>query len=388
MVLNHDDAVYRYVGEFRGIVSLGPSSGERFDDFVVRRNPDVFAVVQAPPQETAGLAGDRSPASFAFASTLVSTDGVSFAPLAADPDCGGKAPGAALALVVEDATAGTVDNVFQFEAQLESLVVDCPGCDRSQSLCADDTAAADATTPFFEVGQNVDVNLSWWNDHAPDRADILYRVAVYDVACGLLGQVAATRVAAADVAVVDPGQATAGPVLATLAGPALSFVPAASGDYCAVAVEFYDSNADTCPDGFERALPSDLCPAGCTCIGDPDQNPSTAFLTFDFQVSGGCSAGTSMIDRNTLFLTKDPVSPADRVVFAWSTLGPVGLYNVHVTPFKQLLADPAVRDQTPVLAEALFELTVTESLPVCDGVMYVGAFEQALCLSRRSLPDP
>ena len=195
-----------------------------------------------------------------------------------------------------------------------------------------------------------------------------------------------TPIASADVVpVIDPGQTSSGATFVRLLTPGLTFVPVSSGEHCAVVVEFYDQNSDSCPDGWEGTP----CPASCTCTTDPDENASTGVITRDFRVSSACVEGASDLDRWSLRVVKDTVSPS-AVTVSWQSLATVADYNVHVADRKQSLQDPTIRDEVPVWRHVPRSFSITGDIASdCPGdLRYIAVFEAAICPSSRSLPDP
>lgn len=387
-----NDTVYAYTGVLSGLISLGGSTGEVWDSFEVRRNPDVFALLQFPGGEDAGVAAERSLSSAPFANVLSSQDGVTFTPLLTEPGCTqnplvARPPNAFVGLVVRDETADTIDNLAQVEAKLSELSLACASCPLAQSPCGTNPESGQATMPSFEVGASIDVGAGWWNERAPDLSRLWLHFEVYDASCSAVFALGATAIASADVLpVIDSGQTSMGARFVRLSAPGLSFVPASLGEHCAMVIEYYDQNSDNCPDGWE-GIP---CPVGCACTTDPDQNPSTGVITRDFRVSGACIDGVSDLDRASLRAVKDTIAPAS-VVLSWQPQSiVVSDYNVHITDRKQALQDPTIRDEVPVWRFVPRELSVTGDVDSgCPGELrYIAVFEAAICPSSRSLSDP
>jgi len=392
-VISEDDATYTFSGVFRGLLSLGASTGERWDDFEVLRDRDLFAVVQLPPGEDAALPAELSSGTIAWRNVMQSNDGTSFTPLATAPGCGTvgspRPPNTFVGLEVADTTTDSIDNVFQVESKLVSLELDCPGCPIRQNECSANTGGVDATAPLIEVGQDVDISFTWWNEHAPEIDAILWRVAVWDVPCGLISQVPGPVFMQDVTPVVAAGQDVQPATLMTITPPVrwAGGASTASG-HCVQVIEFYDTNLPTkdgCPDGWEGTP----CPAACSCIADPDQNIATGVIQLDFDVADPClPVGVSGLDANTLMLARDAIDPS-LTLLEWQSLGPVRSYNLHATGSKPALADATIRDDVPVWRRVDVALSVTDELrPECRLPSMVRVFEADGCPSARSLADP
>lgn len=399
-----DDATYAYAGAFMGLASLGATSGEIWDDFVVKRNPDNFVVILAPPGLNAALPAEMSsgaaPASYLataasvpFHNVYTSTDGQTWARLAAQTNCLTPA-NAFVGLEVKDADAGPpdVDNLFQTESKPTSVVLSCPTCTTTRNLCGADKGPADYALPVFEVNKPIDINLGWWNEHVPDVDYLYWRVDLYQNGCPNDSLATATWLSRADRRpVTDKGQVNApGAQYMTLATPLTTFTPLAAGDYCAMITELYDKNLDCCPDGFETTPGGVGCPPACSNVADPDQNAATGVLARPFTVELACTpAVASELNRPSLRLVKNDVD-ASKTNLSWQTNGATGRYNIHLTESKSELAEPTIRTVVPPYARVVGALNYTMAVPapVLNDLQYVAVFQNDGCASGWSLVDP
>ena len=158
----------------------------------------------------------------AWGSILTSGDGLSWAPRAPfDPAFCFNPGNPFVQLEVEETTNQNL--LFENEARLVTLELDCPTCPVTRNRCNENRAEAERFPPLPTVGEALSVRVGWWNEHLGDDA-LLLRASVLDADCDAAGSVVASAtLVAGDV----PGQLAGSAGLQSLAG-VLGGEPAAS----------------------------------------------------------------------------------------------------------------------------------------------------------------
>jgi hypothetical protein len=336
------DAVYRFTGPLVGLVASDPAGvGEAWDDLVVQRRHDVFVVITQPPGEDVALPLEVGDDALITDSILVSTDGVAFTPLALAPGC--VNPGNPYVQVEVEETDPAGGHLFDREARIVSVELDCPTCPKGPQDCSANTSIAAATEVQPVEDEPHDVVVSWWNERLLDE-DLIFEAQLWSGPCDASG---AAIGSVSGRVVGDPGQAGGPPRVGTFRiGP---LTPPDPGAYCVVVKEMHDANRDCCPDG-EETTPLAGCPGPCVSVAASDSNPSTAFVLREIFVSGTCTPRTPDVGRDgpddvdgdgsldeinldggSLRVAFGP-GGTDEVVLSWSrldTLVPPARYNVR-----------------------------------------------------------
>lgn len=381
------DATWRFTGTLSGLSASDPAgAGEAWSSFEVERRPDVFALVAFPAGEEAALAVDLSDAAVISASTLLSDDGATFWPRPAGSGCFN--PGNAFVqLEVEEVTDQSL--LFENEAHVVRVDVDCPTCRVGVAACADNLALTERLRPTPTVGESHDVRVSWWNEHLSDGDTLLFRASVWDAPCD---SASGSLVASGGVVVgTDPGQLGTGPVLREAA--VLTFTPASAGPHCVVIEELHDLNGDCCGDGFEDVpLGEPGCPGACVATGATDSNPSTRILLRDVTFAATCApAAASNLAGDSLRVTRpagDPVVTTVEWALVDGDLFPQR-YNVHVIDGDRFGGTACFSAGAPVLDVVVGETSRSYDLPAggVGKVLWLKVFETDGCPAGASLPD-
>ncbi|MEM7247512.1 MAG: hypothetical protein AAF533_19405 [Acidobacteriota bacterium] len=387
------DTTFLFASSQAGVVASNPaSSGEVFDNFVVERRPDVFAVVQLPEGGDAGLPLDVSDDSLQSDALLVSSDGVSFAAPTAGAGCSNRG-NPAVQLEIEELTDRSL--LFENEARLQTLRLDCATCPTGPASCTVNLAADESRLPTFTVGETVTVGVDWWNQHL-GTSRLLLRTSAWSGTCS-----APTAMVSSATRVVGDfdGQDVVGAQLLSEEG-LLDFVPGMSGDMCVVVEEFHDTNDDCCADGREADGafddPGGVCGGGpaCTPVAPSDSNPSTVLLLRQLAIEDPCVPSTvSELDGSSLRLAKVPADPT-LTELRWTDLGmPIGAsYNLHVMARRPLSDGACFEEEAPVLqqlvgTEAEVVRMVQLDAPTDGNVLWLAVFETDGCPSGSSVPD-
>jgi hypothetical protein len=377
------DPTFRMTGRLLGLVASDPaSSGEAWDALAVERRPDVFTVVRLPPGEDVGLPLDVSTDSVISGSVLLSSDGVTYAPLGEAPGC--VNPGNPFVqLEVEDIVG---DRLFEQEAHVVALALTCPTCPTGPDACLENAAAAERRRTVYTEGRVHDVTVSWWNEHLSDADRLIFRASAWDAPCSAVGALVAEGTL---VVGPDDGQRTAGPVLRT--ATVASFTPPVEGAYCVVVEEWHDLNGDCCPDGAETVpIPGGSCPGPCAPAPGSDSNPSTAITVRDVRVEAACTpVAASNLDGRSLRVER---TNGDRVrtTLRWDVVDPFTFparYNFHLMEAEAIGAGLAFLDVAPIVDRPVGVLTRDYDLtpPAGGRALWMSINETDGCPSGNSL---
>ena len=392
------DATWRLAGWYAGLTASDPAgAGEAWDDFRVERRPDVFAVVAFPPGADAGLPLDVSDLSLASQSVLESADGTSFSPLGLRAGCAN--PGNPFVqLRVEDSVTG--DRLFQREAHVVAVGLDCPTCTPGPGTCSRNLGVSEHAVPALVPGAAVTASVRWWNEHLADDT-VLFRGTLWSGPCESPGAQLAT---ATVTGVPSLGQGTA----TVSAADVLAFTPSDPGPHCLTIEELHDVNGDCCPDG-EETTPLGGCAGACTPVAPSDSNGGTRWTLVDLLVGNPCASpkgedvgrdgptdtdGDGIPDEINLDGTSLRVArgaAADEIDLAWSRHDALvfpAIYHVHAASSATFARDACYLEQAPVLESVVGSTAVTLSLPTALGdAAWIAVHETDGCDGGRSVPD-
>lgn len=391
------DPLYRLTGWYSGLsASDAAGQGEAWDDFRVERRPDVFAVIGFPPGEDVGLPLDVSDLSLVSQSVLVSSDGVSFSPAATAVGCFN--PGNPFVqLEVEDSVTGS--QLFQREAQVIALDLDCPTCPVGPAACARNLGVSERSVPTLVTGEPVTARVSWWNGHLADSS-LMFRGTLWTGPCENPGVIVAS---ATVTGITSFGQGSPG----TSQVDVLTFDTTIPGPHCLTVEELHDANGDCCPDG-EETTPLGGCGGACTPIPPSDSQPGTRWTLLDLLAEAPCSLpiGEDVgrdgpddldsdgfpdeinLDGSSLRVAR---GPGEVVFLTWDRNDPVifpAVYNLHLVDASTFHEGACFLAQAPVVYRVVGVTATAFDLPVSQGrPAWFAVHETDGCASGASIVD-
>ena len=173
------DDDYRLQSAVHGLASLDSlSANEVWSNYLVRRNSDLFVVVEPPVDvplgKTAGLPGDLSGNSVSYDNILRSIDLAAWEPEPLRPPGGGacKPVNAFVHLQTTDVSADGVHQLFQNEFRHNEVRFKCPTCTETvPAACESNRAPLQQMVPVVHGGaepDDVEIFARWHNDSSPD----------------------------------------------------------------------------------------------------------------------------------------------------------------------------------------------------------------------------